>query len=299
MPDLRVATRASALARAQTSWVRDRIQQTAGMPTSEVLVTSQGDVSQAALTSFGGQGVFVAAVRGALLDGRADVAVHSMKDMPTADEAGTAIAAVPEREDVRDFVVSAAASIEELPEGATVATGSPRRVAFLRRLRPDLTIVGIRGNVDTRVGKVEAGEVDAVVVAAAGLRRLGLNPHGFTLAAEQMLPAVGQGALAVEMRRDDPLAEAVAGVENAAARAETTAERALLAGLRAGCSAPVAALARVRGEHLELQAVVLSHDGAQMYEYSTIGPVSEAASLGQQAAENLIGQGAGHLLGVN
>ena len=299
MPDIRVATRSSALARSQTLWVREKIQQASGAATSEVLVTTQGDTSQAALTSFGGQGVFVSAVREALLDGRADVAVHSMKDLPTADEPGTAIAAVPQREDVRDFVVARVDALEDLPEGATVATGSPRRTAFLLRLRPDLQVVGIRGNVDTRVGKVGSGEVDAVVVAAAGLRRLGLTPPGFPLTADQMLPAVGQGALAVEMRRDDPLSEAVRSVDDAIARAETTAERALLAGLRAGCSAPVAALARVRGEHLELQAIVLSHDGAQMYECTITGPVAEASSLGARAAENLIGQGAGQLLGVN
>lgn len=299
MPEVRVATRASALARAQTGWVSRRIEQTCGFRTEEVLVTSEGDVSQAALTTFGGQGVFVAAVRQALLDSRADVAVHSMKDLPTAQDQQTVIAAVPVREEVHDFVVTGASRIEDLPDQATVATGSPRRVAFLRRLRPDLKVVGIRGNVDSRIAKVTSGEVDAVVVAAAGLRRLGLTPHGFQLDDAQMLPAVGQGALAVEMRRDDPLVAAVAAIDDTDSRAETDAERALLAGLRAGCAAPVGALARVRGQSLDLHAAVLSIDGTQMYEVSMTGPVSQAQSLGRRAAEDLIGQGADRLLGDN
>lgn len=299
MSELTVATRASALARAQTTWVRERIESTTGTRTREVLVSTQGDTSQAALTSFGGQGVFVAAVQEALLDGRADVAVHSLKDMPTADDPRTRIAAVPGREDVRDYVVARCDGLADLPDGATVATGSPRREAFLRRARPDLQIVGIRGNVDTRVGKVAAGEVDAVVVAAAGLRRLGLTPPGFWLEEDQMLPAVGQGALAVQMRADDPRVEQIAQLDEVAAHAAVTAERALLAALRAGCAAPVGAKAVAVGDTLELRAAVLSTDGSQMYECTMTGAVSEAKAVGERAAENLIGQGADRLLGEN
>lgn len=299
MPEIRVATRASALARAQTSWVRAGIERATGMAAPEILVTSEGDVSQAALTSFGGQGVFVTAVREAVVAGRADVAVHSMKDMPTTVDERTVIAAVPHREDPRDYVVSSAASLDELPTGATVATGSPRRVAFLRRCRPDLRIVGIRGNVDSRVAKVANGEVDAVVVAAAGLRRLALSPQGFLLDEDLMLPAVGQGALSLEMRRDDLLAESVAALDDVQTRAEVSAERALLAGLRAGCAAPVGAHAVVTGGTVRLAAAVLSHDGTQMYECVVSGSADSAAQLGAQAAQDLIGQGAGRLLGEN
>ena len=296
MPDLTVATRASALARAQSGWVRELIAEVTGEQVLECLVTSEGDTSRAALTSFAGQGVFVTAVREAVVEGRADVAVHSMKDLPTADDQRTVIAAVPAREDTRDFVVSHAGGLDELPPGATVATGSPRRAAYLLRSRPDLRIAGIRGNVDSRVAKVATGEVDAVVVALAGLRRLGLTPPGFPLPASVMLPAVGQGALAVEMRRDDPRVDAVALIGDEVARAAVAAERAMLAGLRAGCSAPVGASTTVVGGRIELTAAVLSTDGAQMYECTTTGQASDAAGVGARAADNLIGQGAGRLL---
>ena len=299
MPEIRVATRASALARAQTGWVRDRITASSGRSTTEVLVTSEGDVSQAALTSFGGQGVFVTAVREAVVAGVADVAVHSMKDMPTASDPRTIVAAVPAREDVRDYLVTHASSLVALSEGATVATGSPRRAAYLRRSRPDLQIVGIRGNVDSRVARVDRGDVDAVVVACAGLRRLGLTPPGFALEIDQMLPAVGQGALAVEMRGDDGQLADVATIDDPDSRAAVTAERSLLRGLRAGCAAPVGALATVTGNAMELRAAVVSADGSQMYECVMSGSVDHAYDIGVQAADELIGQGAGRLLGEN
>ena len=299
MPEIRVATRASALARAQTGWVRDRITASSGRSTTEVLVTSEGDVSQAALTSFGGQGVFVTAVREAVVAGIADVAVHSMKDMPTASDPRTIVAAIPAREDVRDYLVTHASSLVALSEGATVATGSPRRAAYLRRSRPDLQIVGIRGNVDSRVARVDRGDVDAVVVACAGLRRLGLTPPGFALEIDQMLPAVGQGALAVEMRGDDGQLADVATIDDPDSRAAVTAERSLLRGLRAGCAAPVGALATVTGNAMELRAAVVSADGSQMYECVMSGSVDHAYDIGVQAADELIGQGAGRLLGEN
>ena len=299
MPELNVATRASALARAQTGWVRAQISGATGMTTHEVLVTSEGDVSKAALTSFGGQGVFVTAVREAVVDGRADVAVHSMKDMPTATDPRTVIAAVPAREDTRDFLVTAATSLDELPQAATVATGSPRRAAYLHRIRPDLRIVGIRGNVDSRIAQVEQGRVDAVVLACAGLSRLGLTPPGFALDPDVMLPAVGQGALSIEMRAGDARIPEVAAIDDARARAAITAERALLAGLRAGCAAPVGALAVHNGDILELRAAVLSPDGTRMYECVMSGSVQQPYDIGVNAATELIGQGAGQLLGEN
>jgi hydroxymethylbilane synthase len=287
------------LARAQTAWVRARLQDATGRPAPEVLVTSEGDVSNAALTSFGGQGVFVTAVREAVVDGRADVAVHSMKDMPTLADPRTVIAAVPVREDTRDCVVTRHTSLADLPRGATVATGSPRRSAYLKRRRPDLRVVGIRGNVDSRVAAVDRGDVDAVVIAAAGLRRLGLQPDGFLLEEHEMLPAVGQGALSLETRAGDALVDAVATLDDAGARAEITAERALLAGLRAGCAAPVGARARQQAGQVRLTAAVLSPDGAQMYESVMSGSVEHAYDIGAEAARDLIGQGAGRLLGEN
>ncbi len=299
MPEIRVATRASALARAQTGWVRDLLSAATGLPAREVLVTSDGDVSQAALTSFGGQGVFVTAVREAVVAGEADVAVHSMKDMPTAADPRTVIAAVPQREDTRDYVVSDATSLQDLPPGATVGTGSPRRAAFLKRARPDLRIEGLRGNVDSRVAQVSRGRLDAVVLASAGLRRLGLQPQGFHLDPEVMLPAVGQGALSIEMRIGDPLVPAVSALDDPGAHATIVAERALLGGLRAGCAAPVGALAVLEGDTLEIRAAVLSLDGSQKYECVMSGSVQDAYDIGANAAIELIGQGAGRLLGEN
>lgn len=299
MPEIRVATRASALARAQTTWVRQKIASATGVPATEVLVTSEGDVSQAALTSFGGQGVFVTAVREAVLSGAADVAVHSMKDMPTAGDPRTVIAAVPGREDVRDFLVTEAGDLAALPEAATVGTGSPRRVAFLKRIRPDLRMVDIRGNVDSRIARVTEGDLDAVVVACAGLRRLGVNPPGVPLDVDVMLPAVGQGALSIEMRADDLNVARVGAIDEPDARAAVTAERSLLAGLRAGCAAPVGAHAVVADDTLELRAAVLSTDGSQMYECVVSGPVGDAHDIGVEAANDLIGQGAAQLLGEN
>lgn len=296
MSEIRVATRASALARAQTGWVRGLIADALGTDASEVLVTSEGDTSMAALSSFGGRGVFVAAVRQAVINGRADVAVHSMKDLPTADDPRAMVVAVPPREDPRDFVVAQAGGLDDLPAGATVATGSVRRAAFLLRSRPDLQIVGIRGNVDSRVAKVADGTVDAVVLAVAGLRRLGLTPPGFTLSVDEMLPAVGQGALAVEMRSDDPRMDAVAGIGDETAAAVVVAERALLAGLRAGCSAPVGVSTTCRGDQIELRAAVLSADGSKKYECKMSGALPLARTVGQRAAQHLIGQGADRLL---
>lgn len=260
-------------------------------------MTTRGDTSAAALTAFGGQGVFVTAVRQAVVEGRADLAVHSLKDMPTAPDPLTVIAAVPPREDPRDFLVTTAGGLEALPPGARVGTGSPRRVAFLRRARPDLRVTGIRGNVDSRVARVADGSLDAVVVALAGLRRLGLRPPGVPLPVSTMLPAVGQGALALQMRAHDPLVAIVAALDDPGTRAAVFAERALLAGLRAGCAAPVGAHARVVDGALELHAAVLAHDGSTMYECTTTGPVAAPDGLGRAAAADLIGRGAGRLLG--
>ncbi len=239
---LRVGTRASALARVQT----DLVVAALGAPVDVVPIVTEGDRSAAALTQIGGTGVFVSALRQALLDGDIDVAVHSFKDLPTAAADGIVLAAVPPREDPRDVLVARnGLTLGELPAGARVGTGSPRRAAQLRALGLGLEIVPIRGNVDTRLGKVAAGEVDAVVLALAGLRRLGRADEATEILDPiQVLPAPAQGALAVECRLSDDEARAVLrALDDPDSRAAVAAERALLAALEAGCSAPVGALA--------------------------------------------------------
>lgn len=246
MSVLRLGTRASALATSQSGWVADQLR-AAGHEVELVLVRTEGDVSRRSLTEIGGTGVFASALRDALRAGSIDLAVHSLKDLPTAPEPGLVVAAVPEREDPRDVLVARdGLTLAELPAGAVVGTGSPRRAAQLAQARPDLEVRDIRGNVDTRIGLVRGGDLDAVVLARAGLARLGrLEEATDTLDLATMLPAAGQGALAVECRADDaPLVALLAGVlEHAPTRAAVTAERAVLARLEAGCTAPVAALA--------------------------------------------------------
>ncbi|WP_298749014.1 hydroxymethylbilane synthase [uncultured Serinicoccus sp.] len=244
---LRLGTRRSALATSQSGWVADRLRE-AGREIELVLVTTEGDTSRRSLTEIGGTGVFASALRGALLDGRIDLAVHSLKDLPTAPADGLVVAAVPEREDPRDVLVARdGLALADLPAGAVVGTGSPRRAAQLGLLRPDLEIRDIRGNVDSRIRMVRDQVLDAVVLARAGLARLGrLDEATQVLDTEDMIPAAGQGALAVECRADDTgLAAELAGIlDHPATRAAVSAERAALAALEAGCTAPVGALAQ-------------------------------------------------------
>ena len=247
--------------------VSDRL----GRETELVEITTEGDRSQSAETPIeqaGGTGIFVSALRDALLDGRVDLAVHSLKDLPTAAADGIALAAVPPREDPRDVVVARdGLTLGELPAGSRVGTGSPRRVAQLLALGLGLEVVGVRGNVDTRIAKVHSGEYDAVLLARAGLARIGrLEEVTEVLDPLQMLPAPGQGALAVECRADDDLLSSLAALDDRASRAAVEAERAVLATLEGGCSAPIGALAEVvegeDGEELWVRAVALSTDGA-------------------------------------
>jgi hydroxymethylbilane synthase len=306
MDVLRVGTRASALARTQSGRVAARLQQALGRPTELVDVTTAGDVSRASLASLGGTGVFVSALREALLRGEVDVAVHSLKDLPTAPADGVVLAAVPLREDPRDVVVARdGLTLGELPAGARIGTGSPRRVSQIRALGLGLELVDVRGNVDTRIGKVRAGELDAVVLARAGLARLGrVGDATEVLDPLQVLPAPGQGALAVECRADDPLAEAVReALDDARTRAAVTAERTVLAVLEAGCAAPVGALAEVvegeQGEELWLRAVALSTDGAVTVRRSASGPFdgnAAAEALGRTLAGEMLADGAADLI---
>jgi len=297
---LRVGTRASALARVQTGLVADAVD--AAMKI--VPIVTEGDRSSAALTQLGGTGVFVSALRSALLSGEIDVAVHSYKDLPTAPAEGIALAAVPMREDPRDALVARdRLTLGELPAGSRIGTGSPRRGAQLRALGLGLEIVAIRGNVDTRLGRVSAADLDGVVLAYAGLRRLGRGREvSEVLDPIQLLPAPGQGALAIECRSDDVEALAVLGVlDHADTRAAVCAERALLAALQAGCLAPVGALADVAegddGAEVFLRASVTAIDGSDAVRLSATGATTDADGVGWRLAAELLAAGAAQLMG--
>lgn len=301
---LRVGTRASLLARTQSQQVADALAAALDRLVELVEVTTEGDLSVAPLSSLGGAGVFVSALREALLRGDVDVAVHSLKDLPTQDEAGIALAAVPRREDPRDVVVARdALTLGELPAGSRVGTGSPRRAAQLKALGLGLEVVDIRGNVDTRIRKVASGELDAVILARAGLARIGrLDDVTEVLDPLQMLPAPGQGALAVECRSDDEfLVDRVRGaLDDPRTRAAVTAERTVLSELEAGCSAPVGALAEIAegddGDELWIRAVALSHDGAVAVRRSASGTPDDAVGVGQRLAAEMLDEGADTLL---
>ncbi len=302
---LRVGTRASVLARTQSGHVADALARALGREVVLVDVTTEGDVSRAPLASLGGAGVFVGALRDALLRGDVDVAVHSLKDLPTANADGIVVAAVPLREDPRDVVVARGGlTLGELRAGARVGTGSPRRTSQLLALGLGVEIVPVRGNVDTRIGKVRSGELDAVVLARAGLARIGrLDEVTEVLDPLQMLPAPGQGALAVECRTADVslVAQVAEALDHAPTRAAVTAERRVLADLEAGCSAPVGALAEVAegddGEELWIRAVALSPDGALTVRRSGSGPTWDADGVGRRLAAEMIEDGASSLLG--
>ena len=303
---LRLGTRASELARVQSQAVADAITAATGAPVELVPIVTEGDRSSAAIAQLGGTGVFVAALREALLAGEVDLAVHSYKDLPTAPEPGLTIAAVPRREDPRDALVARdGLTLGELPAGSRIGTGAPRRIAQLRALGLGLKVVPIRGNVDTRMGRVAPGDLDAVVLARAGLSRLGrLDAITETLDPLQVLPAPAQGALAVECRTSDARTRELLGrLEDGFARACVLAERSTLATLEAGCSAPVAAYAEVaegdRGPELFLRASVTAIDGSDAVRGSVTGPLPEAAALGRALANDLLDRGAAELMAVS
>ncbi len=311
-----MGTRKSLLATTQTSIVADALRASSGREVELVGVTTEGDVSAEPLAQIGGTGVFVSALRDRLLDCSIDVAVHSLKDLPTTDAPGLVIGAVPLRQDPRDVMVTRdGCRLVDLPVGARVGTGSPRRMAQLLALRPDLAVTPIRGNIETRLRKVTGGEVDAVVLARAGLARLGwLDADGYVcevLDPDVMLPAPGQGALAVECRTDGTggapgaapgtLVELLSALDHPASRAAAAAERTVLAVLEGGCSAPVGAFAQVLGEGstevLHLTATVVSIDGTQAVRKSTDGLVAAASETGRRLAGDLLAAGAASLMG--
>jgi hydroxymethylbilane synthase len=300
---LRMGTRASALARAQTAHVINALHGRVGVDI--VPIVTLGDRSPEALTRLGGTGVFVSALREALLDGRIDVAVHSYKDLPTAEWPGLTLAAVPEREDPRDALVARGSlSLGALPPSATVGTGSPRRMAQLRGAGYDFNIIPLRGNVETRLRRVFDGELDAVVLAYAGLRRLGQDGAvSEVLSITAMPPAPAQGALAIECREgDEAVLEAFAGMDSQRTRECVAAERGLLRGLEAGCSAPVGAHAQwvLPGDgiaEIYLFGQVTALDGSGYVRAALGGIPDEAEDIGRRLADQLLADGAGKLMG--
>ena len=289
---IRLGTRRSALATAQATLVADQLR-ALGNEVEQVMITTTGDVNRAPLEQIGGTGVFVSALRDALLSHEIDIAVHSLKDLPTGSVDCLAIGAVPVREDPRDILVARdGLRLGELQPGALIGTGSPRRVAQLEALGLGLECTGIRGNVDTRISMVADGKLDAVVLARAGLSRLGrLAEVTETLDPIQVLPAPGQGALGIECRADDAeVLAALAPLDDAATRAAVTAERQLLATLAAGCTAPVGALAEVvegeDGPELWLRVALGQDDGVRRL--SANGPVDDPVSLGTALANELL-----------
>lgn len=300
-PKIRIGTRASALARWQAEWVASQIRDLAGVEVELVPISTAGDrQQQGPIGSIGSQGVFTKEIQKALLDERVDVAVHSLKDLPTDQVAGLTLGAVPLRESPRDALVCREERfLDDLPTGAVVGTGSPRRRAQLLNLRPDLFVEGIRGNVDTRLRKLDEGEFDALVVAKAGLVRLQLEDRiSCELPPEQFLSAIGQGALGIEIREHDGATrEVVSHLNDNATHQAVLAERSLLAHLRGGCLAPVAALAEADSTGtLVLRAAVLSIDGTQRIDDSQQAPLAEAEQLGRDVAEALLSEGAAELI---
>ena len=299
---LRLGTRKSPMAIAQSELIARMITDRTGRAVELVGITTFGDVTQGELASIGGTGVFVSALRTSLLHGDVDLAVHSLKDLPAAPAPGLLLAAVPPRDDPRDVLAArGGAKLADLPAGAKIGTGSPRRAAQLRTLRPDLQPVPVRGNAGTRLGRIASGEVDAVLLAYAGLARLGrLDAVTQVFEPDEMLPAPGQGALAVECHADNTdLAALLARLDDPVSHLATDAERGVLAALQAGCSAPIGAYAApvaapagsgAAGEglaQLRLSAVVVSADGTVAVRACATGPAAEAARLGQRVADEL------------
>ncbi|ARQ69371.1 hydroxymethylbilane synthase [Streptomyces marincola] len=315
MKALRLGTRRSLLAMAQSRGVAEQVTRLTGRPVELVEITTYGDVSREALAQIGGTGVFVSALRDALLAGEVDFAVHSLKDLPTSQPDTLALAAVPLRADPRDALIARdGLTFERLAVAggrARVGTGSPRRMAQLnawaRALGCEIETVPIRGNVDTRIGYVRSGELDAVVLASAGLHRLGRQEEiTELLPPDLMLPAPGQGALAIECAASNAdLAAALGGLDDLHTRVAVTAERTLLAALEAGCSAPVGALADLSAERdvteMRLRGAVGTTDGSTLVQLSTTGPApgsaDEAAAIGRELAEEMLAKGAAGLMG--
>jgi hydroxymethylbilane synthase len=293
---LRIGTRASLLAVTQSTWVKTQIEQThPGTQVELVKITTKGDrILDVPLAKVGGKGLFVKEIEDALLAGEVDLAVHSMKDVPTELPEGLHIGIIPVRETPRDAFLSVRyASIAALPTGATVGTSSLRRKSQLMALRPDLTIVDLRGNIDTRLRKLDEGIFDAIILAGAGLHRLDKAERITTLLEpDQMLPAISQGALGIELRRDD--AELLAGLQflhHPATATAVAAERAFLLRLEGGCQVPIGAHASLSGDRISLSGLIAAVDGSLLFREQINGPAQDAAALGTILAETLLAKG--------
>lgn len=297
---VRIGTRGSRLALAQAEWVKARLEEKyPGLDVRTVVIKTSGDrFLHAPIQAIGGKGIFVKEIEEALLRRKIDLAVHSMKDLPTELPSGLAIAAVPEREDCRDALVSREGrTLNDLSGGSKVGTGSLRRRAQLLHYRPDLSVVPIRGNVDTRLNKLDRGEIDALVMAVAGLRRLGCAERITEyLAPEVCLNAVAQGALGIETRENDPARKMVFFLNHEATAAEVVAERAFLRRLGGGCQIPVGARAWLVRKKLKMMGVVADTEGQRVFRGEIAGSASEAEKLGQQLADKLLRSGSGNVL---
>jgi len=296
---IRIASRGSPLALAQARMVRDQLAAAHGIDPQAIeirIVRTSGDVIQdRPLSEVGGKGLFTKEIEEALLAGTIDLAVHSLKDLPTGMPAGLAIAAIPEREDPRDAMVGA--RLTDLHNGARVGTSSSRRAAQLCRLRPDLQIEPVRGNVDTRLRKLKDGRYDAIVLAAAGLLRLNLREEiAEFLSPEQVCPAPGQGALAIQTREEDAAEGLFAALNDEATYQAVTCERAALAALGGGCQLPIGAFARVLEDQLEAMAIVISPDGRHQLRANATASRMEPEAVGRLVAEDLLRRGADRIL---
>jgi hydroxymethylbilane synthase len=290
-----IASRGSELALWQARWVSAELAARGHETRIEIIKTTGDKITDVPLAKVGTKGLFTKEIEEALLDGRADLAVHSLKDLPTELPAGLTLAAVPEREDPRDALVGK--RLADLAPGSKVGTSSLRRAAQLRMLRPDLDVESIRGNVDTRLRKLDEGRYDAILLAAAGLRRLGWQDRiAEIIAPDAMCPAVGQGALAIETRTEGQGFDACRVLDHAPTRSAVAAERGLLGALGGGCQVPIGAHATVHGAHLRLLGVVASPDGKEQIKGVVEGPVAEAETIGRTLGADLLTRGARKIL---
>jgi hydroxymethylbilane synthase len=299
---IRIGTRGSLLALAQANWVRQRIEdRCADLSVEIVVIKTTGDrIVDAPPQTLRGKGVFTKEIEDALLSGDIDLAVHSMKDLPPELPAGLVIAAVPKREDPRDVLVSRGAlRFDDLPGGAKIGTGSLRRKAQVLHSRPDLSVTPIRGNIDTRLRKMDQGEVDAVILAAAGLTRIGRQDRIVEHLSEKIcLSAAAQGALGLECREEDPLRKQIMSLQDEAAFSEIAAERSFLNRLEAGCHVPVGARATFIAGTLHLMGVIAHPDGTALFRDEASGAATKAVELGRSLAERLLDQGADRILAL-
>jgi hydroxymethylbilane synthase len=290
-----IGSRGSQLALWQANYIKERLEARGVQSSIEIIKTTGDKITDVPLNKVGGKGLFTKEIEEALLDRRIDLAVHSLKDLPTELPPGLAIAAIPPRVDPRDSIVGG--KLRDLRFGATVGTSSLRRIAQLRRIRPDLDIQSIRGNVDTRIAKVEKGEYDAIVLAAAGLRRLGWGDIiSEVFRPDIILPAVGQGALAIETLEEGPGQEAVAPLDDPWTRLPVSAERTMLAELGGGCQVPIGAYGTLENTELFLTGAVFAPDGSSMIRYTATGECTKPGELGRNVARVLLARGAQSIL---